>query len=336
MARADLWRFDLEDPVHGQVPGAALLHPDHLQRELPRCLMLYGGGGSRESLASLQPSIERAWATGELAPCIIATPDVGPWSFYLDDPARGLAWESFIIKRFAPHLHTLQRPAPASLQRLGVIGMSMGGYGALKLAFAHPQLFAAVGAVSPMVEPFAAAAEVPLRNRFFYPPEVPQALLGSNRDAALYQADHPAARAHANVHAVLEHELAIYIDAAGRDALNAHDGAESLHRVLWELDVPHEYHLRRDADHAGPDLAPRMCEALRWVVEHLQPTAANPWSELEQAWLAWLYDPGTQPPAAALPPDSPLFPRFLRATLESQRRAAQLQDPTLSRHYGTL
>jgi hypothetical protein len=79
-----------------------------------------------------------------------------------------------------------------------------------------------------------------------------------------------------------------------------------------------------------------MCEALRWVVEHLQPTAAAPLSELEQAWQAWLCEPTMPPPTAALPSESTLFPRFLRAMVEAQRTAAQRQDPTISRHYGIL
>jgi S-formylglutathione hydrolase len=160
--------------------------------------------------------------------------------------------------------------------------------------------------------------------------------LGRARDEALYRADQPTARARANARAVIEHKLEIYIDAAGQDALNAHDGAESLHRALWELDIPHEYHLRRDADHAGPDLAPRLCVALRWVIEHLQPPAAKPWSELERAWQTWLSEPSHRQPAAPLPADSSLFPRFLRTVVEPQRTAAQLEDPTLSRHYGVL
>src|SRR5271156_5002358 len=40
--------------------------------------------------------------------------------------------------------------------------------------------------------------------------------------------------------------------------LNAHDGAEFLHRVLWELDLSHEYHLVRSADHGGLTMRPRL------------------------------------------------------------------------------
>ena len=35
---------------------------------------------------------------------------------------------------------------------------------------------------------------------------------------------------------------------------NAQDGAEFLHRVLWELDLPHDYHGAAAADHLGPSL----------------------------------------------------------------------------------
>lgn len=293
MTHARLLRFDLEDPVHAQVPCAALI-PDSSTNAV--CLLLYGGGGSREMLADLQPTFEAAWSSGHLEPCVLVTPDVGPWSFYLDDLPRGYAWESFIAERLVPCAQELGR----TTGRLGIAGMSMGGYGALKLAFEHPQLFAAVGAVSPMLEPHASDPnDVPARNRFFYPPEVPQALLGTPRDAALYRADHPAARARA-----LRSELAIYIDAAGSDALNAHDGAESLHRTLWDLDIAHEYHLHQDSEHAGPDLAARVCRALQWVVRHLQPLAAVP---------------------------SPLWQQ-----LAPQRMAAAHRDPSVHRRYGRL
>jgi S-formylglutathione hydrolase len=56
--------------------------------------------------------------------------------------------------------------------------------------------------------------------------------------------------------------------AARACKLNAHDGAEALHRELWQLDIRHEYHLLRDADHVGPTLAPRLLEAFRWTGVH--------------------------------------------------------------------
>jgi S-formylglutathione hydrolase len=186
----------------------------------------------------------------------------------------------------------------------------MGGYGALKSAFARPALFAAVAAVSPMIEPALDASAVRLRNRYHYPAEVPQALLGPDRDPALYRADHPAARAQRNAAALRESGLPIYVDAAGDDALHAHDGAEHLHRVLWDLDLAHEYRLRRDSDHVGPDLLARLQDAFRWVGERLSPAVSDPAIDYGRA--------------------------ALRAQLEPLRREAALRDPTFTRRCGVL
>jgi S-formylglutathione hydrolase len=97
-------------------------------------------------------------------------------------------------------------------------------------------------------------------------------LLGPERDVALFAADHPISRARCNVAEIRSEDQAIRIDAGSRDALNAHDGAEALHRELWQLDIPHEYHLLRDADHVGPTVAPRLLEAFRWIGRHTQLT----------------------------------------------------------------
>lgn len=337
MTHARALRFNVEDPVHGRVPCAALVPEQHEPSTLPTCLFLYGGGGGHESLVGIEPIIAAAWAAGTLQPCIIATPDVGPWSFYLDDPDRGYAWETFITQRFITRLQTLTRNAQHEPPRLGIAGISMGGYAALKIAFQHLPTFAAVAAISPMLEPYKGAPnQVPLRNRYFYPPEVPQALLGTPRDEKLYQSDHPTARARRNAKTILAHNLAIYIDASGQDTLHAHDGAESLHRELWTQDIPHEYHLRRNSDHAGPDLAPRLLTALHWLITELQPSAAPTLTPTEQAWQTWLQNQTLPQPTTPLPPESPLYPTYLRKITHPQRQTAAQQDPTIHRIYGVL
>lgn len=297
MDDVELRRFELSDPVHGDVP-CAVARPQDPRGPLPLCLFLYGGGGSRETLADVAPLLSSWWASGRVPKMLVATPDVGPFSFYLDDPARGTAWESFVV-RFAEHVR--EPGATAAL-----VGISMGGYGALKIAFARPHQFCAVAAVSPMIEPATDADRVPLRNRFHYPPGVPEALLGARRDPELYRRDHPAARARANADALRSSSLAIAIDAAGADVLNAHDGAEHLHRTLWALDVAHDYRLRRDADHLGPDLIERLADAFEWVGAHLAPRP-----------------PVESPERAAL-----------HAYVEPLRR--RVDDETIGRRYGVL
>jgi S-formylglutathione hydrolase len=123
----------------------------------------------------------------------------------------------------------------------------------------------------------------------------------------LFREDHPVMRARRNADELRE-RLAIYIDAGSRDALRAHDGAEFVHRALWELDVPHEYHLLRDADHVGPTLPPRLRRAFAWVGARLVGGVLEPSDE----------------------------ERALATHLEPARRAARELDPTLDRTYGLL
>jgi S-formylglutathione hydrolase len=340
MIISELEHFVVEDPIHGQVPCAAVVPPS-ADSALPLCLFLYGGGGSVESLHDMQPLLEQWWASGALAPMVVATPDVGPYSFYLDDPARGQGWESFVATRFIEQLRVRFDVASAPC---AIVGISMGGYGALKIALTRSAAFGAVAALTPMLEPAFEAADVHPRNRFHYPAAVPDALLGSDRDPALYRHDHPAGRARQHADALRRSELGIYIDAAGADALHAHDGAEFLHRVLWDLDIVHEYRLRRDADHIGPGLLERLYDAFAWVAARVAPSAPEPLSDIEHEWARWLDTLTTvptgagsqQPPATALSPNSRLAPRLLRAHLAPRRREAELRDATTTRRYGLL
>lgn len=336
-------RFTIQDPVHGELPCIELA--PRRDAALPILLFLYGGGGSCETLLELAPLLSAmgspmgsAQQPGAVLPaCRVITPGVAPWGFYLDDPARGSAWESAVAERLLDHLQGPVQGAVSVESRppVGLLGISMGGYGALKMALARPARFRAVAAVAPMVEPAFVAADVRPRNRFHYPPEVPAALLGRARDAALYAADHPAGRAVRNAEALRRCGPALYLDAGACDALNAHDGAEFLHRVLWQLDIRHEYHLWADADHVGPSLLPRLQAALRWVAAKLAP-AAPALTPLERDWQRFLDAGCTGPAPPPLSPLSPLMPRVLRAGLAPLREAARQEDETVERVFGVL
>ena len=127
--------------------------------------------------------------------------------------------------------------------------------------------------------------------------------------------------------------LAIYIDAADRDFLNAHDGAEFLHRVLWDLDLSHEYHLVRDADHGGLTMRPRLRAMFAWFGTLWNP--APPDTVAEQAATNWLHSGMKgKPPAGATATEA--FLHFLRTRFEPVRAAAANEDPTTSRRFGLL
>jgi S-formylglutathione hydrolase len=136
-----------------------------------------------------------------------------------------------------------------------------------------------------------------------------------------------------SAHSPARNRLAIYIDAADRACLNAHDGAEFLHRVLWDLDLSHEYHLVRDADHGGPTMRPRLRAMLAWFGPLWNPKLTD--AAVEQSATGWLQaGMKGKPPAGAT--TTKAFLQFLRTRLEPIRAAAAKEDPTTNRRFGSL
>jgi len=298
--------------------------------------MLMGGGGSRQNLVDCQPLFDAWWSDGSLPPMVVATPSPG-MSYYLEDSLGPVRWDTFLAEEFVPHLRATCNIGSDRLST-AITGISIGGYGALKTAFARPDQFGIVAAMQPMLEPGLRESDVGPRNRLHHMAGGPPQLVGPNRDAALFESNNPANRARSNAALIRDSGLAIYIDAGDEDFLNAHDGAEFLHRTLWELDISHEYHLVRGADHGGPTMRPRMRVMYTWVgavLSAFQSKSAEPPTAEQQAVRSWI-DGGMAgaPPAAA--PTSKEFLRILRAQLQPLRDRAASADPTTNRRYGVL
>lgn len=320
----------LHDISSSHLPASvpyAILAPRH-EEPLPLCVLLLGAGGTRESLADLQPRFEEWWAANSVPPMIVATPTAG-LDYYMEDPAGPIRWESFLEFDFLPRLRS-EFPVGS---RPVIAGISGGGYGALKLAFAHPHLYAAVAAMQPMLEPGLRASDSGPRNRLHHSAGGPPQLIGPGRDPGLWESNNPANRARTNAQQLRDSGLGIYLEAGDADFLNAQDGTEFLHRLLWDLDISHEYHLVRGADHGGPSLLPRLHAMFAWFASIWNPPPLD--SAAEQAATAWLHS-GMQgkPPAGATTTNA--FIRFLRARFESLREQAAQTDPATNRRFGRL
>jgi S-formylglutathione hydrolase len=220
----------------------------------------------------------------------------------------------------------------------------MGGHGSLRIAFRNPDRFAAVAALEPALDPALKVNDVTARNRFFYRSVLDtggdnsaERLVGSDRDAALFEANNPANVAIANADAIRASGLAIYIEAGDEDLFNFQDGTEFLHRVLWDLDISHEYHLVRGADHIGPSLRPRMLETYSWVGSVLAPrdARADEITAAERAWVEWIEGSSKGNPPL-IDPLSPAMVRAYRRWLASAREETAKIDPTTNRRYGVF
>jgi enterochelin esterase-like enzyme len=117
--------------------------------ELPLVVMLHGFGGNHaDALAGMSPAQAVAMKAGgkPLAPMAMVTVDGGGgyWNPHPgDDPM------TMVTGELIPRCQRLGLGRPP--QRIGMMGISMGGYGALLFAEKYPQLIAAVAAISPAI-----------------------------------------------------------------------------------------------------------------------------------------------------------------------------------------
>jgi S-formylglutathione hydrolase len=316
------------------VPYAVLLPPGYSRLgPLPLCLMLMGGGGSRQNLEESRTLFEKWWGDGSVPPMVLATPSAG-MSYYHDLADRSVRWEAFLADDFLRHLRS-RFDLRSDPRWTAITGISMGGYGALKIAFARPKQFAAVAAMQPILEPAFKDADVGLRNRIHHASGGPKELIGPQRDAAIVEANNPVNRARSNAHAIRGSGLAIYLDVGDQDFVNAHDGTEFLHRVLWDLDVSHEYHLVRGGDHGGPTLLPRMRAMFEWVGAVFKAAEPAPESPGEQAVRSWI-ERGMAEDPPKVSPSSKEFLAMVRAQLRPMLDSAATNDPTTGRRFGVL
>lgn len=221
-------------------------------QSLPLLLVLHGAFSSSAILDEQAAAYESAFPDAVVA--CASTPTQG--GFYIGE------WEDLVAREF-PGLVAEQ--FNADLSRTMLLGASMGGYAALKMAFAEPGRYLAVATLSPAVFPGETLADVDPRNA--------PGVLGELRDAMAasgYQDEHAVARLRRNADAVRRSGMPLRLECAGRDSFLLHQGAEYLHRVLWDLGIDHDYHLVQGADHIGPEVPARERRAREFLAEALQ------------------------------------------------------------------
>lgn len=253
-------RFDSAS-VGASVDFRVLLPSDRSQGEpLPLVLHLHGAMSSSASLELARPFYDDLWARGEFPRAVVACPSTPTkGGFYIDWPEA--AWEALIAKEFPAHLTTHYGPFTTT----ALIGASMGGYGALKIAFAAPKRFAAVAAISPAVFPGETPHDVPSRNIPSVLGDLHEAMSGETGDEATYASNSVSGRARTHAHEIRNASLPILIDCGAADEFFLHEGADHLHRVLDEWGVAHEYRLVEGAGHLGPAADTRTLEAIRFI-----------------------------------------------------------------------
>jgi S-formylglutathione hydrolase FrmB len=226
--------------LKSKVRYCALLPPSYEQNKTARYPVLYhlhGLGGDEQTFVTLGGwnVVEQLQARGEIGEFIIVMPQ-GGGSFYINSQDGKRRYEDFFIQEFLPAMEKKYRVRPGRANR-GIHGISMGGYGALRLAFKYPNLFGSVGAHSAALmdklpEGIGTGGGGPgarvLGNAF-----------GTPIDREFYQANSPIALARTAKLAGLK----IYFDCGLQDDFGFDAGARELNAALKKRGVAHEFHL---------------------------------------------------------------------------------------------
>jgi S-formylglutathione hydrolase FrmB len=210
------------------------------QSRYPVLYFLHGLGQNEQTMFgtggwSLIEDLRRQHKIGDF---LVVAPEGGR-SFYINSANDAFRYNDFFIQEFIPHIERRYRVRPGRNGR-AITGLSMGGYGALRFAFAHPEMFSAVSAQSAALitqtpQELGAAGQSNktlgrlLGSAFGQPIDVPHwkrnsvFVLAKENQAGLKK-------------------LAIYFNCGQSDDFGFEEGAAALHQQLQAEGIKHEYH----------------------------------------------------------------------------------------------
>jgi S-formylglutathione hydrolase FrmB len=209
-------------------------------RRYPVLYFLHGLGDNEQTLFNsggwtLLDDLRNQHKMGDF---LIVAPE-GRRSFYINSADGTVRYSDFFLQEFMPlieHKYSIR----TGREGRAVSGISMGGYSALRFAFAHPELFSAVSAQSaaliaesPQELDAAGRTGAPILS-------VLGPVFGKPIDARHWNENNPLMLAKKNAAAL--RRLAIYFNCGQEDNYGFEKGAAELHDELVKEHVKHEYH----------------------------------------------------------------------------------------------
>jgi enterochelin esterase-like enzyme len=113
------------------------------QRRFPVVYWLHGSGGGLPGIEPVARHFDQAIGAGRVPPCLVVFVNGLKHGMYVDWKDGSAPVESLIVRELLPHIDASYRTIATREGRL-LDGYSMGGYGAARLGFKFPELFAAV------------------------------------------------------------------------------------------------------------------------------------------------------------------------------------------------
>jgi len=213
----------------------------HSPKRYPVLYFLHGLGNNEQTLFNsggwnVIQDLRQQHQIGEF---LIVSPQAGS-SFFINSADGTNRYSDFFLQEFVLYIEK-KYPVQSERRTRGITGISMGGYGALRFAFAHPELFGSVSAESAALIP-AAPAELNSAIRSGTPlGSLLGPVFGQPINPAHWRSNDPLLLARRNASRL--QTMAIYFNCGRSDDLGFDKGAEALDRELKAEKVAHQYHL---------------------------------------------------------------------------------------------
>jgi len=211
------------------------------KRQYPVLYFLHGMNGSEVEFQKrgVAAAVSRMRQDGKIGEFIIVAPD-GANSFYINSK-NGPRYEDAIIKDLMPHIEKTYRaigtPAARAIQ-----GISMGGFGALSLAFKHPEMFSSVTAhSSALFEALPNPTGEDRRSQFMS--RLIGNMYGTPPDEEYFRSYNPISLAETNAAAIKKAGLKVYFDVGEQDRYGFQGSNKALDERLSKAGVAHEFHV---------------------------------------------------------------------------------------------
>ena len=221
-------------------PGYDAATAGHSPRRYPVLYFLHGLGDNEQTLfkGGGWDLIQDLRRKKQISDFLVVTPE-GKRSFYINSADGRVRYSDFFVREFIPYIeshYSIRRERSAR----AIGGVSMGGYGALRFAFAYPQLFSSVSAQS------AALIAEPRQTTMPMPAPLGGllgAVFGDPIDLRHWNQNSPFVLAKRNRAQIRASGLSIYFNCGRDDEFGFETGAAELHRQLQAEGIQHEYHL---------------------------------------------------------------------------------------------